>query len=63
MIALVFLASNVDTVNDSVDDIRKGLREAHKLRESDVDDFNVYEQKTMLQTVDLITNAISFLLI
>ncbi len=63
MMALVFLASSVDTVNDAVLDIRKFLREAHKLRDNDVDDFNVYEQKTMLQAVDLITKAISFLLI
>lgn len=63
MMALVFLASSVDTVWDAVVDIRKSLRESHKLRDNDVDDFNVYEQKTMLQAVDLITKAISFLLI
>ncbi len=63
MMALAFLANDIDSVSAAVEEIKVVLRDKHKIREWDVDDFNVYEQKTMLQAVDLIITAISFLLI
>ena len=63
MMALVFLANDIDSVPAAIDDIRRILREEHKLREGDVDDFNIYEQKTMIQAIDIMIAAISFLII
>ena len=63
MMALVFLAKDIDNVNNAVDDIRNILREKHKLRAWEVDDFNVYEQKTMIQAVSIMLKSISFLII
>jgi hypothetical protein len=44
MMALVFLAKDIDSVPAAVDDIRTILRDKHKLRDNEVDDFNIYEQ-------------------
>jgi hypothetical protein len=45
MMALIFLATDITKVTDAVIDIKKILRESHKLKENEVDDFNVYESK------------------
>ncbi|MFK7780248.1 MAG: ABC transporter permease [Candidatus Gracilibacteria bacterium] len=63
MMALVFLAKDIDSVTEAVEDIRRILREKHKLRNNEVDDFNIYEQKTMIQAIDIMLKAISFLII
>ena len=63
MMALIFLATDITKVTDAVIDIKKILRESHKLKENEVDDFNVYESKWMIQAVNMITKALSFLII
>ncbi|MFC1797702.1 hypothetical protein ACFLY2_00500 [Patescibacteria group bacterium] len=61
--ALVFLANDIGSVPAAVEDIRRILREEHKLRDNEVDDFNIYEQGTMIQAIDIMLAAISFLII
>jgi putative ABC transport system permease protein len=61
--ALIFLAKDIDTVSEAWRDIKRLLREKHKLWENDVDDFNIYESKGMIQAVNVITKALSFLII
>ena len=63
MMALVFMAKDIDSVPGAIEDIRSILREKHKLRSDEVDDFNIYEQKTMIQAIDIMMAAISFLII
>lgn len=63
MMALAFLANDIPSLHDAVDDIREILRDIHKLRDNEVDDFNVYEQGTMIQALDIMMKAISFLII
>ena len=63
MKALVFLAKDIDTVSIAVEDIKKILREKHQIRDKEVDDFNIFEQKTIIQAISLILKSISFLLI
>lgn len=63
IMALIFLAKDIDTVSEAWRDIKRLLREKHKLWENDVDDFNIYESKGMIQAVNVITKALSFLII
>lgn len=62
-IALVFLARDLDSVTLASDEIKTKLRKIHNIREGEADDFNIYEQKAMVSTMNLITQALTFLLI
>ncbi|MDQ1343446.1 MAG: hypothetical protein QG650_165 [Patescibacteria group bacterium] len=61
-IALAFLARDTGSVTAASEEIRTILRKIHGLRENEVDDFNVFEQKAMVSAIDLVTKALSFLL-
>ncbi len=63
MMILFLQVSDLETVSLAVEDVRKLIRSYNNLKRWDSDDFNVYEQKSMIQAVQMITSAISFLLI
>lgn len=61
---ILFLqVKDIENVTAAVEEVKKLFRNFHNLKKDDSDDFNVYEQKTMISAVQLITKAISFLLI
>ncbi|MDD5376770.1 MAG: ABC transporter permease [Candidatus Gracilibacteria bacterium] len=62
-LALVFLARDAESVTLAAEEIRTILRDLHDIREGEVDDFNVFEQKAMVNAINLITQALTFLLI
>lgn len=62
-LALAFVARNAESVTLAAEEIRTLLRKLHNIREGEVDDFNVFEQKAMVSAVNLITQALTFLLI
>lgn len=55
--------TDLDNVTLAVEEVRNLIRSYNNLKKGDSDDFNVYEQKSMIQAVQMITSAISFLLI
>lgn len=61
--ALVFVAKDAESVTLAAEEIRTILRKLHNIREGEVDDFNVFEQKAMVSAINLITQALTFLLI
>lgn len=61
--ALAFIARDTESVSLAAEEIRTILRDLHDIREGEVDDFNVFEQKAMVNAVNLITQALTFLLI
>lgn len=62
-LALAFVARDAESVTLAAEEIRAILRKLHNIREGEVDDFNVFEQKAMVSAVNLITQALTFLLI
>lgn len=62
-LALVFVARDAASVTPAAEEIRTLLRKLHGIREGEVDDFNVFEQKAMVNAINLITRALAFLLI
>ncbi|MDD2891780.1 MAG: ABC transporter permease [Candidatus Gracilibacteria bacterium] len=62
-LALVFVARNAESVTLAAEEIRIILRKLHNIREGEVDDFNVFEQKSMVSAINLITQALAYLLI
>lgn len=62
-LALVFVARDAESVTLAAEEIRAILRKIHNIRKGEVDDFNVFEQKAMVSAINLITRALTFLLI